>query len=91
VLSIDPQSLSLINPGNSSTEIQIDQHESSIVFQLQPDGWVSSRSDLNISWRRMCWLPYKRRNGGRILTCYGQRVVIVAAGGVMTILDFSDI
>jgi hypothetical protein len=91
VLSLKPHSPSLINAGNSSTEIQIDQHESSIAFKLQADGWVCRRGDLNGPWRRMCWLPYKRRNGGRILTCHGQQVVIVAAGGVMTILDFSDV
>jgi hypothetical protein len=75
---------------DSSTEIYTDQRESDIVFRLQDDGWVSSRGDLNDRWRRMCWLPYKRRNGGIILTRLGPRVVIVAPGGVMTILDFSD-
>jgi hypothetical protein len=54
------------------------------------EGWVLRRS-LDGSWRRMCWLPYKRRKFGAIKACYGQRIVICAEHGVLTILDFSNV
>jgi hypothetical protein len=54
------------------------------------EGWVLRRN-LDGSWRRMCWLPYKRREYGTIKACYGQRIVICAKGGVLTILDFSNV
>jgi hypothetical protein len=63
--------------------------EGSSTFKLDGDGgWVLRRKD-DGTWRRMCWLPYKRRQGG-ILSHYGDRVFIGAAGGCVTILDFSD-
>jgi hypothetical protein len=84
--------LLLISSSCISTGIRIEQRESRSVFKLsQPgEGWVFRR-DLDGSWRRMCWLPHKRRNDGIILACSGQQVAIGAQGGLMTILDFSDI
>jgi hypothetical protein len=69
-----------------------DQHESSSAFKLDEvdKGWVLRRT-FDGPWQRMCWLPYKRRKDGVIRACYGQRIVICAAGGVLTILDFSDV
>jgi hypothetical protein len=83
---------SLISPSHCLTDIQIHQRESSNAFKLDEsnEGWLLRRG-VNGDWRRMCWLPYKRRRNGEVLTCYGQRVVIAAQGGLMTILDFSDI
>jgi hypothetical protein len=80
----------LINPSCCSTEIHIHRQESISAFKLHEDGWVLRR-DLDGLWRRMCWLPHERRNDGLICACYGQRLVIGAADGLMTILDFSNV
>jgi hypothetical protein len=82
----------LICPFSSSKYIQIDQRESSGAFKLDedPEGWLLRR-DVDGIWRRMCWLPYKRRHYGTVLACSGQQVVIGAQGGLLTILDFSNI
>jgi hypothetical protein len=73
-----------------SKDVQIYQRESSSAFKLHDDGWVFRR-DEGGSWRRMCWLPYKRRNNGKAYACFGQKVVVTASGGLLTILDFSDV
>jgi hypothetical protein len=82
----------LINPSHCSTDIQIHQRESSSAFKLDEaeEGWLLRRS-ADGDWRRMCWLPFKRRKDGEVLACYGQKVVIAVPDGLMTILDFSDI
>jgi hypothetical protein len=65
-------------------------NESSDVFELdESQGWVS-RIVLDDGWQRMCWLPHKRRHRG-VMVCWGQKVVIGAKGGLVTILDFSDV
>jgi hypothetical protein len=71
---------------------ETDQHGSSSAFKLDEvdKSWVLRRN-LDGPWKRMCWLPYKRRKDGAIKACYGQRIVICAAGGVLTILDFSNV
>jgi hypothetical protein len=71
---------------------KIEQRECSSAFMLDEagKGWVLRRN-LDGSWRRMCWLPYKRRKNGEIKACRGQRIVICAKGGVLTILDFSNV
>jgi hypothetical protein len=72
------------------TDIRVFMGEGSSTFKLDGDGgWVLRRKD-DGTWRRMCWLPYKRRKGG-ILDHHGDRVFIGAAGGYVTILDFSDV
>jgi hypothetical protein len=38
----------------------------------------------------MCWLPHPRRHNGQI-ACWGQKMVIGAASGLVTILDFSNV
>jgi hypothetical protein len=68
----------------------IDQRESSSAFKLDGEGWVLRRN-LDGFWQRMCWLPYKRRERGKIEACYGQRIVVSAGSGVLTILDFSNV
>jgi hypothetical protein len=75
-----------------STDIQIDQLERSGAFKLDEvnKGWLLRRGE-SATWRRMCWLPYKRRNDPFILACSGQKVAIAAGGGLMTILDFSEV
>jgi hypothetical protein len=82
----------LINPSHSWTDIQLHQRASSSAVKLDEagEGWLL-RCGADGDWRRMCWLPYKRRNDGVVRACFGQKVVICAYGGVMTILDFSDI
>jgi hypothetical protein len=82
----------LINPSHCSTDIQIHQRESSSAFKIDEvdEGWLLRR-DVDGDWRRMCWLPYKRRKDGVVRACFGQTVVICAWGGLITILDFSDI
>jgi hypothetical protein len=69
--------------------MQIDERESSIAFELHQDGWICRRH-LNGTLRRICWLPYKRRNNGTMLACFGERLVIGAEHGLMTILDLSN-
>jgi hypothetical protein len=73
-----------------SKDVQIYRRESSSAFKLHPDGWVLSRNGGG-SWRRMCWLPHKRRNDGKIYACSGQKIVITASWGLLTILDFSRV
>jgi hypothetical protein len=74
----------------SSKDVQIYQRESDSAFKLQPDGWVL-RQNGDGNWRRLCWLPHKRRDSGRILACYGQKIVIASMVGLLTILDCSDV
>jgi hypothetical protein len=69
---------------------QIDQSESSSAFKLDGEGWVLRRNLDGFS-QRMCWLPYKRREYGRIAAYYGQRIVVCAGSGLLTILDFSNV
>jgi hypothetical protein len=82
----------LINPFGCLTDIKIHQPEISSAFELDEadKGWLLRR-DVEGNWRRMCWLPYKRREHGKVIGSDGQRVVICTRGGLMTILDFSDI
>jgi hypothetical protein len=70
----------------------MDQRESSGAFKLNKDaeGWLLRR-DVDGLWRRICWLPYKRRHDGTVLACSGQQVVIGVGDGLLTILDFSNI
>jgi hypothetical protein len=71
------------------TEIIIG-NESTATFDLdQTEGWVF-RLTLDGTWRRMCWLPYNRRDNGE-MACWGQKVVIGSASGIVTILDFSNV
>jgi hypothetical protein len=68
----------------------MDLNGSNAAFELDENqGWVS-RVARDGSSRRMCWLPHKRRHHGCIAWC-GQKVVIGAASGLLTILDFSDV
>jgi hypothetical protein len=82
----------LIVPSHCLTDIQIHQHASSGAFKLDEagEGWLLRRS-ADGDWRRMCWLPYKRRKNGRVIGCFGQKVVIAVLDGLMTILDLLDI
>jgi hypothetical protein len=70
---------------------KIDQRERSSAFMLDKagEGWVLRRN-VDGSWRRMCWLPYKRRENGKIKACHEQRIV-VCAGNALTILNFSNV
>jgi hypothetical protein len=54
------------------------------------EGWVFRRN-LDGPGQRICWLPHDRRKDGVIRACYGQRIVIGATGGLLTILDFSNV
>jgi hypothetical protein len=71
---------------------KIERRERSSAFMLDRagKGWVLRRN-LDGFWQRMCWLPYKRRENGGIQACYGQRIVVCAGSGVLTILDFSNV
>jgi hypothetical protein len=75
-----------------SFPLKIEQPERSSDFVLDEagEGWVLRRN-LDGFWQRMCWLPYKRRANGRVAACYGQRIVVCAGSGVLTILDFSNV
>jgi WD40 repeat protein len=80
----------LIHDHHSLIEIIMGSNGNNAAFQLdESQGWIS-RLALDGSLRRMCWLPHKRRHEGRIAWC-GQKVVIGAASGLVTILDFSDV
>jgi hypothetical protein len=68
----------------------MDSNRSNAAFELdESQGWVS-RLALDGSMRRMCWLPHQRRHDGCIAWS-GQKVVIGAESGMVTILDFSDV
>jgi hypothetical protein len=84
-------SLSLIIPYLSSTDIVVTKRESSTTFKLDGNdgGWVLRRKG-DGTWRRMCWLPHKRRHEGR-LDYHGDRLFIGAYAGCVTILDFLDV
>jgi WD40 repeat protein len=65
-------------------------NESTATFELdRTDGWVFRLTN-DGTRRRMCWLPHQRRDRANI-TSWGQKVVIGAAGGIVTILDFSHV
>jgi hypothetical protein len=71
-------------------EILIDSNESSTTFDVDvSQGWIF-RLALDGTRQRMCWLPHKRRHAGKI-ACWGQKVVIGATSGLITILDFSNV
>jgi WD40 repeat protein len=71
------------------TEIIIG-NESTATFDLdRTEGWVFRLTN-DGTCRRMCWLPHKRRDTGMI-ACRGQKLVIGAASGIVTILDFSHV
>jgi hypothetical protein len=81
---------SLIHPSHSPTEVFTDRAGTGTFFELSAStGWVS-RIVRNGSTQRMCWLPHKRRHNGCIAWS-GQKVVIGAESGIVTILDFSDV
>jgi hypothetical protein len=87
---LNAESSLLIEYSQFPTDIIINSNGSSVIFDLHENtGWVS-RLALDGSSRRMCWLPHKRRYGG-IIACWGQKVVIGAKSGLVTILDFSDV
>jgi WD40 repeat protein len=72
------------------TEIMITQDGSSAASNLDVnEGWVF-RVEPDGTHRRLCWLPHKRWHNRRI-ACWGQKAVIGAASGVVTILDFSAV
>jgi hypothetical protein len=51
-------------------------------------GWISRRR-ADGAYRRVCWLPYERRDRG-VIACWGERVCVGTASGMVTILDFSN-
>jgi hypothetical protein len=68
----------------------MDFDRSNEAFELdESQGWVSRIGSYGSS-RRMCWLPHKRRHKGCI-AWYGQKVVVGAESGLVTIIDFSDV
>jgi hypothetical protein len=63
--------------------------QSDVQFKLDKEqGWLLRRGARGI-WRRVCWLPYPRRQAGKIAYS-GERVCIGAGSGVVTLLDFAD-
>jgi hypothetical protein len=84
------QLLSLIHRSRPLTEVIIGSNEFATTFQLDESGGWVYRLKSNTTWRRMCWLPYKRRYRG-VMACWGQKVVIGAASGIVTIIDFSNV
>jgi WD40 repeat protein len=80
----------LIHDYHSLTENTMDSSGSNVAFELdEHQGWVF-RIAHDGSSRRMCWLPHKRRYDGCIAWS-GQKVVIGARSGIVTILDFSNV
>jgi hypothetical protein len=70
---------------SSLIDILIGRREQNAAFKLDNDreGWLLRRN-ADGHWRRMCWLPYKRRHEGTICACFGQKVVIGAKGGLFS-------
>jgi hypothetical protein len=84
------QFLSLINLACPLIEKFIISNDIAANFQLDlSNEWVCRLSP-DRTWRRMCWLPHKRRHDGK-MACWGQKVAIGAASGIVTILDFSKV
>jgi WD40 repeat protein len=71
------------------TEIIIG-NESTATFDLDRTGGWLFRFTNDGTCRRMCWLPHQRWDRAEI-ACWGQKVVIGAASGIVTILDFSHV
>jgi hypothetical protein len=72
------------------TEFISEANRSTIAFDLdRNEGWIF-RLALDDTRRRVCWLPHARRYQG-FLAFRGQKVVIGASSGIVTILDFSNV
>jgi hypothetical protein len=52
-------------------------------------GWISWRTSQSVLPLPLCWIPVERR--GEESASYGNTIVIGARGGIITILDFSDV
>jgi hypothetical protein len=52
-------------------------------------GWISRRKRGD-TWRQVCWLPVELRADAE-LAYFGHKVVVGAASGAVTILDFSRV
>jgi WD40 repeat protein len=60
------------------------------LFKLDSQsGWISRRKRGD-TWCRVCWLPVELRFNGRLAHC-GEKVVVGATSGAVTILDFSRV
>jgi WD40 repeat protein len=70
-------------------DVVLVNQDSQDYFKLGNEGWLFRRDSHGI-WRRICWLPYKRRDKCKIGNS-GQRVCISTSSGVVTILDYSDV
>jgi hypothetical protein len=72
----------LLEEDESVVNFKLDEHNTGWVFRLEPNG----------TWRRMCWLPHKRRGRGlAAMAFWGQRLAIGSDNGWTTILDFSRV
>jgi hypothetical protein len=52
-------------------------------------GWISWKTPDGVHPLPLCWIPVERR--GSTFACHGTTVVLGAAGGIVTILDFADV
>jgi hypothetical protein len=72
------------------TEFISEANRSTVSFDMDgSEGWIF-RLALDGTRRRVCWFPHARRFHG-FLAFRGQKVVIGAGNGIVTILDFSDV
>jgi WD40 repeat protein len=55
----------------------------------QANGWISWGPSDGTLLLPLCWIPVERR--GDAFACHGTKVVLGARGGIITILDFSDV
>jgi hypothetical protein len=72
------------------TEFISEANRSTVSFDMDgSEGWII-RVALDGTRRRVCWLPHARRFNG-YLAFRGQKVVVGARSGIVTILDFSNV
>jgi WD40 repeat protein len=78
-------------PAQDSLEVAEDRKDAGWpLFELDSrSGWISRRKRGD-SWRRNCWLPVELRYDAELAQC-GEKLVVGAYSGAVTILDFSRV
>jgi WD40 repeat protein len=83
---LPPPSKPTSAPGHLVAATSADDPRSSLFVFDKDLGWIS-RHGRDSALRRVCWLPVELR--GNALAHSGQKVVVGAENGAVTILDFS--
>jgi WD40 repeat protein len=62
----------------------------SSLYKIEDSGWIRRYNVFKNTWERVCWLPNQFRNYPEFAH-WGDTVVVGAASGAVTILDFSRV